>query len=189
MNLWKTLFKPSEILTQADRDELATLEKKTEPYRAILARIDEDFVVAMHRIGRLQELAGRLAEDPTNEKIYQRMVHTACMPSNIQTGYQHMEAASAPFQAKIEEVLRPSVEIVRRVIKRALAMAEGELKKVEGRDRKEAEEQGYNYSPSGKALALQSRILDLRNAIATKYKFEGATQDPGAWQERLREWL
>jgi len=189
MNLWKTLFKPSEILTQSDRDELATLEKKTEPYRTILTRIDEDFVTSMNRIGKLQELAGKLAEDPTNEKIYQRMIHTACMPSSLQTGYQHMEAAASPIQAKIEEVLQPAAEIVRRVLKRALSVAEGELKKVEGRERKEAEEQGYNYSPSGKVMALQSRVMELRNAIASKYKFEGATQDQAPWRERLREWL
>jgi len=38
-------------------------------------------------------------------------------------------------------------------------------------------------------MALQGRVLELRNAIAAKYKFEGAIQEPSHWRERLREWL
>jgi len=189
MNLWKTLFKPSDILTQADRDELAALEKKAEPYRAIRARIDRDFIPAVDRIGNLQALAGQLVENIENEEIYHRMIHVAAMPSDPRFGYQHREAAAVPFDVKIEEILRPSVDIVRRVLKRALAVAEGELKKVEAKERREAEDGGFSYSPSGKVLALQSRILDLRNGIAAKYKHEGATQDPAGWRERLAEWL
>jgi len=189
MNLWKTLFKPSDILTQADRDELAALEKKAEPYRAIRARIDRDFIPAVDRIGNLQALAGQLVEDIGNEEIYHRMIHVAAMPANPLFGYHHREAAAVPFDQKIEEILRPSVDVVRRVLKRALDVAETELRKAEKQERKLAEEEGYNYSPSGKVLALQSRILDLRNGIAAKYKFEGATQDPAPWRERLSEWL
>jgi len=186
---WKALFKPSEILTAADHAELAGIEKKTEPYRRIRQRIEQDFVPAIDRIGHLQALAADLVRDPENAGIYERMIHTAGMPSNIQTGYQHIEAAAGPFDAKIEEILQETIPIIRRVLTRALAATEAELRKIESREKKDAEQEGYTYSPSGKVQALQARVLDLRNSIAAKYNFEGAIQNPGPWQERLREWL
>lgn len=186
---WRNLFKPSEILTDADRAELEAVEKKAEPYLDVRKKIERDFIPSMHRIGHLQGLAEQLVGDIKNEELYQRMIIAACMPSNLQTGYQHIEAAVGPFDAKVEEIRQGTVEIVRRVFKRALSRAEDELKKIEGRERKEADAEGYNYSPSGKVMALQGRVLELRNAIAAKYKFEGANQEPGHWRERLAEWL
>ena len=187
--IWNKLFAKGDILTDSDRAELQALEAKAEPYRKIREKVERDFVPAVDRIGNLQMLAGQLVEDIGNEEIYHRMIHVAAMPANPLFGYHHREAAAVPFDQKIEEILRPSVDVVRRVLKRALDVAETELRKAEKQERKLAEEEGYNYSPSGKVLALQSRILDLRNGIAAKYKFEGATQDPAPWRERLSEWL
>jgi len=187
--IWDKLFAKGEILTAGDRAELEAIEKKTEPYRKVRQKIDRDFIPAMHRIGHLQGLAAEYINDIGNEELYQKMVVAACMPSNIQTGYQHIEAAAGPFDAKIGEILQETIPVVRRVLQRALSAAEAELRKVEGRERKDADQDGYNYSPSGKVLALQGRVLELRNGIAAKYKFEGAIQDPAGWRERLAEWL
>lgn len=187
--IWNKLFAKGEILTQGDREELEALEKKAEPYRKIRERIEKDFIPAMHRIGHLQGLAGQLVQDIQNEDLYQRMLICACMPSNLQTGYQHLDAAKHPFDEKIEQVLLPSIDVVRRVLKRALSRAEDELKKTEAKERKEAETEGFPYSPSGRVQALQTRVLELRNGIAAQYRHEGAIQGPGPWQERLKEWL
>jgi len=186
---WKALFRPSEILTAADHAELEAIEKKTEPYRRIRQRIERDFIPAGDRIGHLQALAADLVRDPENAGIYERMIHTAGMPSDPRFGYQHREAAAGPFDAKIEEILQETIPIIRRVLTRALGATEAELKKIESRERKEAEQEGYNYSPSGKVQALQARVLELRNAVAHQYKHEGAIQNPGPWQDRLKEWL
>lgn len=187
--IWNKLFAKGEIFTQGDRAELEALEKKTEPYRKIRERIEKDFIPSMHRIGHLQGLAAQLVEDVQNEDLYQRMIICACMPSNVQTGYQHLEAAKQPLDAKIQEILQPSVNVVRRVLGRALSRAEEELKKTESKERKEAETEGFPFSPSGRVQALQSRVLELRNAVACKYTHEDGRQDPGPWQERLKEWL
>lgn len=186
---WKALFAPAEILTPGDRAELEAIEKKTEPYKKVREKIDRDFIPAMHRVGHLQGLAAKLVGDIENEELYQQMIVAACMPSNIQTGYQHIEAAAGPFDAKIDEIRQETIPIVRRVLKRALTKAEIELERVEGKEKKEAATDGFTYSPSGRVLALQHRVLELRNAVAAKYKHEGAIQGPGLWQERLREWL
>jgi len=186
---WKNLFKPGDILTDSDRAELQALEAKAEPYRKIREKVERDFVPAVDRIGNLQALAGLLVNEPDNVEIYHRMLHVAGMPSDPRFGYQHREAVAQPLDAKIEEILLPSVEIVRRVFRRALSRAEDELKRAEGRERAEAEKEGFAYSPSGRVQALQGRVLELRNAVACQYKHEGATQSPGPWQDRLKEWL
>ena len=187
--IWNKLFAKGEILTEADKNELEALEKKAAPYRVVREKIDQDFVPAIDRIGRLQALAGMYVQDIKNDALYLKMIHTAAMPSDPRFGYQHREAAAQPFDAKIEEILLPTIDVVRRVLRRALSRAEDELKKTESKERKEAEAEGFTYSPSGRVQALQARVLDLRNAIACKYRHEGAVQGPGTWQERLREWL
>jgi len=187
--IWDKLFAKGEILTANDRAELEANEKKTEPYRKVRQKIDRDFVSSSDRLDYLQALAADLVRDLENAEIYERMIHTAAMPSHPHFGHQHRDAAARPFDAKIEEILQETVPIVRRVLQRALSAAEAELRKVEGRERKDADQDGYNYSPSGKVLALQGRVLELRNGIAAKYKFEGAIQDPAGWRERLAEWL
>lgn len=186
---WNKLFGKTEILTDGDRAELEAIEKKTEPYRKVREKIERDFIPAVDRIGNLQGLAGELVKNPDDAELYERMIHVAAMPSDPRFGFQHREAAAAPFDAKIEEILEAAIPIVRRVLQRALNAAEAELKKIETRERREAEQEGYDYSPSGKVLALQHRVLELRNAIAHKYKHEGATQNPGGWRERLAEWI
>lgn len=186
---WLSIFKKGDILTQGDRDELEALERKAEPYIKIRERIEGDFIPSMHRIGRLQELVGKFIDDPTNEELYQRMIVCACMPSNLQTGYQHLEAVKVPFDEKIEQIRQPSAEIVRRVLRRALDLAVSELKKTETKERREAETEAFPYLPSGRVQALQNRVLGLRNAIEAKYRFEGAIQDQPHWKERLKEWL
>jgi len=186
---WKNLFKPAEILTASDRAELEKLDASTADLTALSDRILRDWTDAASRVDRIRDLAAELCARPNDAELYRRLEVAACMPSNIQTGYQHKEAALGAIGAAIEAKLEPSVEIVRRVLGRALEAAEAELRKTEKHERKLAEEEGYAYSPSGRVLALQGRVLELRNAVAAKYKHEGAVQNPGSWRQRLREWL
>lgn len=186
---WRNLFKPSDILTDADRAELEKLDASTAKLRDLQAKITREWPTAAERQSWLRDQAEELAKTPDDADLYRRMEITACMPDGLQTGWQHKEIVLGALGARIEEILQPSVEVVRRVLRRALSAAEAELKKVEARERKEAEAEGYNYSPSGKVQALQGRVLSLRNEVAAKYKFEGSVQDPAPWRERLAEWL
>ena len=186
---WKNLIKPAEIFTANDRAELEKLDASTADLTALSDRIHRDWTDATSRIDRIRELAAELCTRPSDAELYRRLEVAACMPSNLHTGYQHKEAALGAIGAAIEAKLEPGAEIVRRVLRRALDAAEAELKKTEKQERKLADEEGYNFSPSGRVLALQGRVLELRNAVAAKYKHEGAVQNPGSWRERLREWL
>ena len=186
---WKVLFKTADILTAADRAELERLEDSTKQLRDLAARIDRDFPDAGKRQDRIRELAEQLCERPDDADLYRQLQVTACMPSNPATGYQHRDLALGAIHGAIAARMIPAADVVRRVLRRALEAAEGELKKTEGRERRDAEQEGYNYSPSGRVQALQQRVLQLRNEIASKYSQEGAIVGPPSWRERLAEWL
>jgi len=187
---WLNVFKKTEILTAGDRAELEKLEEKTADLRRVAEKIDREWTTSTSRIDRLRDLAGQLAEKPDDQELLNRLTITACMPSNLQQGYQHREVVLGRLGEKIEEMMHPQHAIVRRVFRRALEVAESELKKVEAKEKKIAEDDGVQFVPSGKILALQNRILDLRNAIARPVpNEEGCLQNPGGWRERLHEWV
>ena len=183
---WKNLFKPSEILTASDRAELEKLDESTKQLRELAHRIEREWPGRSGRYDRLRDVASRLADNPGDRDLYRQLEVAASMPPDID---QLRDLALREISGRIEAKLEPSVEIVRRVLGRALDAAEAELKKTEKQERKLAEEEGYAFSPSGRVLALQARVLELRNAVAAKYGNEGAIQSPPGWRERLREWL
>ena len=187
---WNKLFGKNGILTPSDREALERLDESTKELRELADRIDRDFPTAGNREARVRELAAAVAERPQDEEAYRQMQIAAAMPSTHQHGFQHREWALGPVNEKIEERLKPQHEICRRVLRRALEQTEAELKKTEDREKKQAADEGYSFSPSGRVIALQQRILGLRNAVAAPVCGEqGYIQSPGHWRERLREWL
>ena len=187
---WKTLFKPADILTAGDKAELEKIDKKAEQHRALIERIRDEWPTAGERMDALGRLGQKLAEAPTDEGLFHKCTLVAAMPSNPLHGYQHRDKVTSIIARKIEEILKPQEKIVRRVLGRALDAAEAELKKSEAAEKGVAKEEGFDYSPSGRVLALQKRVLDLRNAVAAVYPGEeGFINHPGDWRERLGEWL
>jgi hypothetical protein len=187
---WLSIFKKGEIFTQGDRAELEKLEEKTADLREVIEKIDREWPTSSSRQDRLRDLAGQLAETPKDAELIHRLTITACMPSNLQSGHQHRDIVLGRLGEKVEELMSPQHAIIRRVFRRALDVAEGELKRVESKEKKIAEDEGVQFVPSGKILALQNRILSLRNEIARPAPHEeGCHQHPGGWRERLREWI
>ena len=186
---WKALFKGGDIISAADKAELERLDKGTEAHRKLCDRIKEEFITSMDRIGRLQGLAGILAENPNDEKTYQKMLFTAAMPSNLQTGFQHRDAALQVIEDKIKDLAAPQHVIVRKCLKKALAAAEEELRRVEKKEKDEAKAEEFDYVPSGRVLALQQKVLGLRNEVARPIPGEELYNGLAHWTERLKEWL
>ena len=186
---WTNIFKRGEILTPSDRVELESLDKSTADLRKAIEKIDREWPASMQRLDRLRELADQLGKNPTDEGLMHRLTICACMPSSVQTGYQHRDVAIGKLSEHLSRKLDPQKVVIRRVFKRALEVAETELKRVEQRDKKIALEDGVEFIPSGKILALQNRILELRNAVEI---YSEPLQDPprpvGNWREILREW-
>jgi hypothetical protein len=187
---WSKLFGKTEILTAADRSQLEAIDASAEDLRQLETRISEHLVVAQGRQARIMALATALAEDPGNRQLFDDLRLACAMPSHPATGYQHRDWALGAVAAKIEERLRPQHAIVRRVLRRGLEAAEAELARSERRERGEADEGGFEYSPSGKIVAIQRRIRELRNAVAQPIPGEdGCIQPPAPWRDRLRDFL
>lgn len=185
---WRQIF-GAEIVTAADREKLEQLDKSTKPLRDLAAKIQEEWPDSMGRIARITDLAEKLAHKPTDEALYHQMTIAACMPSSLQGGYQHRGAALTPIERKIDELLSPGHTIVRKCLRRALDQAEAELKKQEAGERRSAESEGYEYSPSGRVLALQKKILSLRNEVARPVHGEEGFNGVDHWRVRLGEYL
>jgi len=187
---WLSIFKKGEIFTQADRAELERLEEGTREIRRVADKIDRDWPASSSRLDRLREQAEELASKPNDQEILNRLTTTACMPSSFKNGFQHRDVVLGVLNGKIDELMTPQHEVVRRVLRRALSVAEGELKRVEAKEKETARQESYEYVPSGKVLALQSRILSLRNEISRPIPGEeNYIQHPGTWRQRLAEYL
>jgi len=187
---WTSIFKRGEILTQGDRTELEAIDKSTSDLRKAIERIDREWPASGYRLDRLRDLANELAENPRDEDLMGRLTTCACMPSSLREGFQHRDVALGTLGQHLNRKLFPQKAIIHRVLKRAWGVAEAELGRVERKEKTAAQEDGVEFLPSGKIIALQSRILELRNAIET---YSEQIQDPprevGNWREILREWL
>ena len=186
---WRKLFPIGDILTAGDRKELEALENGCFELQKAEARIlDEWPKDSADRMERLRILAEKYADQPTNEN-YARMTALAGFPSDLVNGHRSREAVLNAIGRAIEEKMKPEIPIVRRVLSKALEATERELEKQTARERKEADSEGFNYSPSGRVQELQRKVLSLRNEVARQYPHEGAIQHPGGWRIRLADWL
>jgi hypothetical protein len=70
-----------------------------------------------------------------------------------------------------------------------LEQAEAELRKQETAERRSAESESYEYVPSGRVLALQKKILSLRNEVARPVFGEEGFSGGDQWKNRLSEYL
>jgi len=185
---WKALF-GAEVVSAGEREKLEQLDKSTKPLRDLCERIRTEWPDSMRRIERIQELAAKLAQRPGDEAVYHQMTIAACMPSNVQSGYQHRDAALGVLEREIDKTTGPGHEIVRRCLRRALDQAESELRKTESREQKLAADEGYSYSPSGRVQALQKKVLSLRNEVARPVFGEEGFNGCDHWKIRLSEYL
>ena len=117
------------------------------------------------------------------------MTTLAWFPSDLTNGHRSREAVLGAIGRAIQEKMRPEIPIVRRVLSKALEATERELEKQTAKERKEADGEGFNFSPSGRIQELQRKVLSLRNEVARQYSHEGAVQHPGGWRIRLADWL
>jgi len=186
---WKKLFEPRKILTDSDRAELEKIDEAAAPYQRLLDTLPAQMPGGIDREGRLFALAGRLAEDPTNRELADQYKWTAAMPAHPHFCQRHLEILQTTIGEKIQRLFEPQGAICRRILQRALEQAEAELKKSDAQERKAAEADGFPFSPSGKVLALQQRVLQLRNEVAAKIPGEPDYHSLPHWRQRLADFL
>lgn len=183
---WKTIFKTGDVVTTSDLAELQKIENSTKQLRELADRIN----TWPSRNGRLEHVgsvASQLADNPASPELYRQLELAVLIPDEID---RHRDVALREIGGRIEAAMFPQHAIIRRCLQRALDQAESELRKTETKERKLATDEDYDFSPSGRVLALQQRVMQLRNAVAAPIPGEpGCLQSPGGWRERLAEWL
>lgn len=187
---WRKLFPVGDILPTGERQELEKLDQGVQQLRSWAQKIEAEWPKdSRDRDSRLSDMAARFANTPSAE-LYEKMTILAAFPSNLPTSWQARESVLGIIHGQVERLMEPERPIVRRVLSRALDAAERELAKQEKKEKDAAAAEGFPYSPSGRVLTLQQRVLNLRNEVAKKYPGdEGATQHPGNWRQRLEEFL
>ncbi len=187
---WTSIFKRGDILTPNDRLELEAIDRSASDLRGVISTIDQEWTASTYRLDRLRELADQLGKNPKDEGLMMKLTTCACMPSSLQGGFQHREVAIGKLTEHLNRKLFPQRKILCRVFQRALDVAESELKRVEQKEKRSAQDDAVDFIPSGKVLALQSRILELRNFV---HLYSENEQDPpqsvGDWREILKDWV
>lgn len=187
---WRKLFPVGDILPAGERQELEKLEQGTAELRKWADKIEAEWPKdSADRNERLRAMAEVFAGHPTPE-LYAKLTALAGFPSQPANSCFARERVLGAIHEQVQRLMEPERPIVRRVLARAQDAAERELAKQEKTEQAAAAAEGFVYSPSGRVLALQERVLALRNAVAAHYPGnEGAIQHPGGWRLRLAEWL
>lgn len=187
---WRKLFPVGDILPAGERQELEKLEQGTAELRKWADKIEAEWPKdSADRDERLRAMAGVFAAHPTPE-LYAKLTTLVGFPSHLANSWLPRERVLGAIHEQVERLMEPERPIVRRVLARAQEAAERELAKQEKAEQAAAAGEGFAYSPSGRVLALQERVLSLRNAVAARYHGdEGGISHPGGWRLRLAEWL
>jgi len=188
-NYIRKLFEGGKIFSDTDRGELAKMDDAAAPYTQLLDKLLPRLNGTQSRQDRLFTLAAQLVENPTDEKLAEEYRWCAALPSNPIFSLRHVEILTTAVSEKQRQLCEPQGAIVRRVFQKALARAEAELKKVETTEREEARAGGYDYSPSGRVLGLQQKVLQYRNEAAVPIPGEENYHGAPHWRQRLAEFL
>jgi len=185
---WRKLFPVGDIFPTADRKELEKISESCAELRKWEQKVLQEWPKdSSDRENRLRELGAEFAKKP-NRELYDKLTTLAGFPTKT-IGWGPSDIVLGALHREMDEMMKPEIPVVRRVLSRALEATERELEKQTAKEKKEASSEGFTFSPSGRVLDLQNRVLDLRNQVSEKYPGEGAVQHPGHWESRLADYL
>ena len=185
---WRKLLPVGEIFPAGERRELEKLVESCSELRKWEQRLLQEWPKdASDRENRLRDVGAEFAQKPTREGD-EKLTILAGFPTQF-TGWGPRDIVLGAIHREIAEKMKPEAPIVRKVLKRALDATERELEKQTAKEKKESESEGFSFSPSGRILDLQKRVMDLRNQVDATYPDEGAVQHPGHWESRLADYL
>ena len=187
---WSKIFGKSEHLSPSEKTALEDLDKSCLELKGWHKRVSDTWPKnSDDRLGKIRSLSELFATHPS-EKLHDEILMVQNFSAWPNGSWQGREALLDAIGLEISRKMEPQYDICKRVLRRALSQAEDELKKLEKRDKAEALEAGFEYSASGKVLALQKRVLGLRNDIGAPTPTEaGCVIGPLHWRERLKEYL
>lgn len=178
MNFQK-LFQTKVGLTATEKKTLEALDNSTEPLKAWRDKVVQAFpATGEERRAKLQELAVAFANKPDQEGL-EELKKTATLGQNPTTSREDQALILAELEKRIAERMTPQAEVIRAVVKRSAGALERQMCEMMIREKKDCDELALPWQASGVVMALQAKVLALRN--------RGAKETFGHWKEELAD--
>ena len=163
---WKKYFGGREAVTAAERQKLEQIDQSLSPQTEALALVKKRFSNSYEtRRDWIRERSEAYASSPTPEK-FAAILEAASFNAEPLWAKLEFETVTGALQAVVDTKLSAGHETIRGIYRRELSRCEDELKSTTATNRGKAAELGIDYSPDSITLALERRVLDLRNAVA-----------------------
>ena len=180
MNFQK-LFSTKLGPTPAEAKTLRDLDESTEPLKAWKDKVSQAFpATAEERKSKIQALAVTFANKP-DPASFEELKRTATLGQYAPTGRDDRNLILEALGGQIVQRMAPQGDIIRAVIRRSAEALEKQMREVTAREKKECDEVGIPWQASGVVMALQAKVLDLRN--------RGAKESFGHWKDELADLL
>jgi len=162
---WKKYFGGRESITAAERQKLEQIDQAIAPQREALEIVKKRFSNSYEtRRIWIRERSAAYASAPTPEKL-DAIIEAASFNAEPRWAQLEFEIVTGALQAVIDTKLSAGHDTIRAIYRRELSRCEDELKTTTATNKGKAAELGIDYSPDSITLALERRVLDLRNAV------------------------
>ena len=167
---WKKYFGGREAVTAAERQKLEQIDQSLSPQAEALALVKKRFSNSYEtRRDWIRQRSEAYASTPTPEK-FASLLEAVSFNADPLWAQLEGDIVTGSLQAVVDIKLSAGHETIRAIYRRELSRCEDELKATTATNKGKASELGIDYSPDSITLALERRVLDLRNAAA-KEKF------------------
>jgi len=174
---WKKYFGGREAVTAAERQKLEQIDQSLSPQTEALKTVKTRFSNSYDtRAIWIRARSEAYASSPTPEK-FAHLLEAVSFNAEPRWAQLEFEIVTGALQAVIDTKLSVGHDTIRAIYRRELSRCEDELKTTTATNKGKAAELGIDYSPDSITLALERRVLDLRNAVA-KQRF-------AYWKEEL----
>jgi len=162
---WKKYFGGRESITAAERQKLEQIDQSIAPQREALEIVKKRFSNSYEtRRIWIRERSQAYASAPTPEKL-DAIIEAASFNADALWAQLEFEIVTGALHAVIDVKLGAGHETIRAIYRRELTRSEDELNSTQKTAKAKAEELGIEYTPDSIILALERRVLDLRNAV------------------------
>ena len=174
---WKKYFGGREAITSAERQKLELIDQATIPQREAIECVKARFSNGYEtRLDWIRQRSENYADAPTPEK-FDSLLEAVGFNAEPRWAQLESEIVLGNLHNVINTKLAASYSTIRAIYRRELSRCEDELKTTNAANKAKADELGIDYAPDSITIALERRVLDLRNAVA-KEKF-------AHWKEEL----
>jgi hypothetical protein len=165
---WKKYFGGREAVTAAERQKLEQIDQSVSPQTEALEFVKARFSNSYQtRLDWIRQRSKNYADAPTTEK-FDLLIEAVGFNPDPRWAQLEGEIVTGDLHAVIDTKRTAGYETIRAIYRRELTRSEDELNSTRKIAKAKAEELGIEYTPDSIIVALERRVLDLRNAVEKK---------------------